>query len=433
MFHRLARIGFILACVQLCGCGKNAEPEPANGAKGAETIASEPVGTSSDSAPPKAAPVVEAVKPEQIIAKDRAEPTPAAPGPRTPARWRCEEPEHDFGKVWAGAVVTHTFEFENIGGAALKILQAKPRCSCSVADNYTRVVEPGGTGVVPFRLNTANKSGEVNEWLTIQMNVLSNPTMTLRMKGQVKRVCRLDVIADASVTEGKLSPAEIQRMRNRQAFFGTIAADDRLDRTIKMTNTASMDLTLDLQQIRPPDAPFKVSFKEIVANRTWELHIEGESPFPPGRTSASIPFRTNIPDQEIFYVTASAYVPPRVEVIPDRIVADRRSFHIKQRTIRINNNGDTPFQVTSIAASSPEYKLALKPQDSRKPKQILIEVILPPGEYRPPAYGEVIRIETTDAEHPVIELYVLPELRMTRSSRPSDKPLKFYPAPMSED
>jgi hypothetical protein len=53
--------------------------------------------------------------------------------------------------------------------------------------------------------------------------------------------------------------------------------------------------------------------------------------------------------------------------------------------------------------------------------------VLPAGEYFPPPYGEVIRIETTDAEKPLIEIMVLPDLQPSGAPRPADKPLEFYP------
>ena len=186
-----------------------------------------------------------------------------------------------------------------------------------------------------------------------------------------------------------------------------------------------------MQPIRPPNSRFAASLKEVEPGQIFELTIDGTPPFPPGYSNASVVFKTNIPDQPNYGVALSAYVAPRIEIIPKKIVADNTSKNIKNRTIRITNNGTTPLKVTSVSVSDPNYKVRLKPPDTAQPKEtIVIGVVLPEGDYRPPPWGEVIRIATTDAEKPLIELNVLPHLRRPPTKRPLDVPLKFHPGEM---
>jgi len=341
-------------------------------------------------------------------------------------KWECDQSRYDFGTVYAGAIIRHPFEFRNVGHQVLKVLEAKPRCSCSVAENYTRVLKPGETGRIPFRLNTAHKDGFVDEWLAIKTNDPRRPIMTIRLNGVVKTVCRVEVISDAGAT----SASEIANLVKARGYFGKIKAHDHLKRVLRMTNQTERPLSLTMLPIRPSGSPFKASLREVRPGQTFELTLIGEPPFPPGATNAVITFKTNIVEKPIYTLPLSAYVPPRIEVMPPKIVADRNSTRFKLRHITITNNGKTPFKVTGVAVSSPAFKLAVQRADPAKPNQTVIEVTLPPGAYQPPPYGEVVRIETTDAEKPVIEVFVLPSLTRPPTPRPADKPLKLYPIAM---
>lgn len=351
--------------------------------------------------------------------------TPQAAGPK----WACDELSFDFGSVYAGAVVRHPFKFRNVGNQVLQVLQIKPRCSCSVAESYTRSLKPGEAGIIPFRLNTQNKEGFLDEWLEVSTNDPARPKMTIRLNGVVKTVCSLEVISDA----GAATAAELKKKAKMRGAFGRIKSTDRLHRVIRMTNKTPQPLSLALRPIRPSTSRFKADLKEVRPGQEFELTIIGEPPFPEGSTFAALDFVTNISDQPMYTVRVSGYVPPRIEVMPPKIVVGVNSWNIKKRSITITNNGTSLFKVTKVAVSNPDFKLSLQPPDPAKPNKTVINVPLPPGNYRPPPYGEVVRIETTDAEKPVIEIFILPSMTQRRTSRPADKPLTFHLMPMPGD
>jgi hypothetical protein len=350
---------------------------------------------------------------------------PKAEGPK----WECDDLRYDFGSVYAGAIVRHPFIFRNAGSQELKVLKIKPRCSCSAAETYTRSLEPGKTGSIPFRLNTFGKEGFVDEWLDVETNDPVRPTMTVRLNGEIKSVCSLEVVSDA----GAPAEADLKRIAKFRGAFGKIKPTDRLHRVLRMINKTPQPLSLTLQPIRPAGAPFSAELKEVQPGQEFELTIDGNPPFPGGSTIATVDFATNIPDQPFYSIRVSAYVPARIEVMPPKIVADANTYTIKKRRITITNNGASPFEVTKLAVSNPDFKLSMQPPDPANPNQTVIDVLLPPGEYRPPPYSDVIRIETTDAEKPVIELHVLPTMKNPPTPRPADKPLVFHDLPVSSE
>ncbi len=364
---------------------------------------------------------------------DEANATSAPSGPSSAVvqgpRWKLEleDGTYDFGTVWAGVDVEYPFRFTNIGNEVLIISEPQSRCACSVSENYTRQAPPGGSGIIPFVLKTGAKSGLVKEALFVPTNDPVTPKMIVRLTGLVRTVCKTEVIADDAVRPGTADFADI---KHTAASFGRITSDQKLHRVIKMENTTGAPLSLKVKAVIPSGSPFEAEVKETVKGETFELIVTGKPPFSPGYTNASILFDTNIVDHPGFKLSTSAYVPPRVEVVPQKIIIDPRFPPVPIRMIKVTNNGESHFEITSIAASHPEFDLRLLPVHPTTPNTFDIKLKLPMGRYRPPEYGDVVRITTSHPESPVIDIYVLPKAGAEPSNRPADQPLVFHPGKM---
>lgn len=343
-------------------------------------------------------------------------------------KWVVSESTYDFGTAWAGMVVTHSFKVRNAGTAPLQILEARPKCACSIAENYTREIPPGGEGIIPFQLNTASKSGQVSETIAVKTNDKSNIYIALEMRGFVKTICKTEVIEDSATKPGT---SEFAQIRASAASFGRVKTDQHLRRVIRMTNTSGQPLDLQLVGINQESQKFKAELKEIRSKEEFDLIVIGEPPWPQGHTSGMITFKTGIPENPEFQIGAYAYVPPKIEVVPPTMVVDPRYPIQTFRSLKITNHGDGHFEVTSISCSNPDFQLRLMPVLAATPKTREISVKFPLGQYRPPRYGDVIRVETTDPDRPVIDVYVLPELNMSPEPRPEGSSLIFHPGRMN--
>ncbi len=381
-----------------------------------------------------AQPATPGTAPARVTPKAMDKPTtpPAKPvASGTGPRWVCDQPQIDFGEVWEGDTVLRNFTFRNAGTETLRIPKIRPHCSCSAADNYTREVPPGGTGTIPFEMKTVNKpDGPVNEYLDINTNDPTNPTPRIYLKGRINAVCNVLVTYDATYERDRAAgknPSSVEKMKGS---FGTIKADDQLERVIKLQNPRPhQPLELTLQS--PTDlGRFQLEFTETVPGMEYQLTVRGRPPFPIGQTAVPVSFRTNIPQRPQFVLSLYAFVPPRIQVIPEKIVYDPEKYAGRERPIRIINNGTTPVEVTAIACSEPRYVIALQPRDPAKPQEETIKVTLPDGGYVVPPYGEVIVINTNDPEKAVINIYVLPDLNAQPTPRPPDRPLQMHTIPL---
>jgi hypothetical protein len=95
-----------------------------------------------------------------------------------------ENDEHDFGTVNEGDIVEHTFKFTNTGEAPLILVDAKPSCGCTVPTWTREPVQPGESGQVAIRFNTAGKPNSQTKTVTIKANT-EEGTKVVRIKGMV--------------------------------------------------------------------------------------------------------------------------------------------------------------------------------------------------------------------------------------------------------
>lgn len=66
---------------------------------------------------------------------------PTTTGGGTP-KIEIAEPKHDFGKVWVGDRLEHTFSIRNTGDGELRILAVKPKCGCTTPAGHPNAIAP---------------------------------------------------------------------------------------------------------------------------------------------------------------------------------------------------------------------------------------------------------------------------------------------------
>jgi len=77
---------------------------------------------------------------------------------------------HDFGRLSAGENISYSFHFRNTGNADLIIRSCSATCGCTVASYPKERVAPGGEGYVTVTFNSAGKSGQQYQEVTVVSN-----------------------------------------------------------------------------------------------------------------------------------------------------------------------------------------------------------------------------------------------------------------------
>lgn len=81
---------------------------------------------------------------------------------------------HEFGDIYQGDVVNHTFTFENKGTAPLVLTNVATTCGCTAPEWPREPIMPGESGEVLIKFNSTGKMGIQNKVITIFSNA-SNP------------------------------------------------------------------------------------------------------------------------------------------------------------------------------------------------------------------------------------------------------------------
>ena len=93
-------------------------------------------------------------------------------------------PKFQFGAIYDGDVVTHTFSFKNVGETPLIISKATAACGCTVPSWPKQPIPSGGSGKIQVQFDSSNKPGIQNKVITITANT-ETKVKKLLIKAQV--------------------------------------------------------------------------------------------------------------------------------------------------------------------------------------------------------------------------------------------------------
>jgi hypothetical protein len=82
-----------------------------------------------------------------------------------------EKKTHDFGDIYQGDKVEHTFYFTNTGNEPLIITNVQVSCGCTTPKGWPREpIPPGGKGELTVSFNSTGKMGHQSKPVTIISN-----------------------------------------------------------------------------------------------------------------------------------------------------------------------------------------------------------------------------------------------------------------------
>jgi len=94
-----------------------------------------------------------------------------------------EEKLHDYGEMEQDSDGTWSFAFKNLGEAAFVINRVRSTCGCTVVDWPKEPFEPGGTGEITVKYNTATTGTFLKS--VIVYSTAANSPVKLQIKGKV--------------------------------------------------------------------------------------------------------------------------------------------------------------------------------------------------------------------------------------------------------
>lgn len=155
---------------------------------------------------------------------------------------KFDEASFDFGDVFRGDQLTHRFRFVNIGDGPLQIQGVHAACGCTAVEvERGKSYQPGETGFVDIKLDTADFGGGVVKTVTVMTNERVMPDRTLTLKSFVKT--EIDVappladFGDATPQKGEpqvinLKPLNGFKLDVSGVSFNEQALDVKMERAV---------------------------------------------------------------------------------------------------------------------------------------------------------------------------------------------------------
>ncbi len=280
-----------------------------------------------------------------------------------------------FGDVWAGDKVEHSWVVRNEGTEILKIITVKPSCGCTVAKTYDREILPGATGKIPIIINTTRLRAKVSKTVTVTCNDPKNSTIRLSISGNVKQRVNIDP--------------------PKGGTFGRIKPNETVKRTLTLTNNTESPIKLSL--MAPTTKTFTAELTEKKPGQVYELALKTQPPYQDKYNRGQIKLRTNIPEQPIITIPTNVYALPQVEITPPEIIIPKATPASRKQPIRVTFNTDEPYKVLSATVDG-DIKTTIV--ETRKNYYTVTLDI--PANYFPPVAGQKVTLKTDFPDKPEV-------------------------------
>ena len=93
----------------------------------------------------------------------------------------------DFGKIPEGQKLEVAFRFRNTGTMPLVIVRVQPSCGCTVADQPTEPIAPGGEGQIKAIFNSKGHAGINHKTLFVTANTRGGKNHSLTFLVEVEK------------------------------------------------------------------------------------------------------------------------------------------------------------------------------------------------------------------------------------------------------
>ncbi len=132
--------------------------------------------------------------------------------------------EYNFGEIYQGENVKHTFPFTNQGDSLLSVEKVRSSCGCTAALVSSRELQPGETGEIQANFDSTRFRGLVAKTIYLYTNDTTQPVAQLFIRGRIKPA--VDV-----------NPHQVK--------FGSITAGVPVEATVTIVNQSPQTLLME--------------------------------------------------------------------------------------------------------------------------------------------------------------------------------------------
>jgi hypothetical protein len=291
---------------------------------------------------------------------------------------KVHEPVYNFGTVFQGTQVKHTFRIENAGPGILTIVGVQTSCGCTVAKPTLKQVQPGEASEISAVFDTSADRGPAQRIITVSTDDPNQKQVALTIKGDVR--VKVDANPALVVFDNVKHGVEVSKQ--------VLVTDTLGDKNFKITSVTHSDPNLKVLQLPrtdgKPGAILDVKLLKTAPAESFADVVKVGSNVAP----VNIPISGNV----IGDLNVS---PPQVSF---GIVKPRAGA---VRFARLTNTGSRKVKVVGVSTNNPNVLVAIQPLPSGNDFKLTLEL-------RPNSPDGTLRgfvdIATDDPGQPKIEV-----------------------------
>jgi hypothetical protein len=261
------------------------------------------------------------------------------------------DPVYDFGQVYNGTMVKHTFRLRNTGTAPLTINAVRTSCGCTAAQPTKTELLPGEDSAIAVSFDTKADHGPATRTITVLTNDPAHQQLQLTMRGDVK----VQVEANPSlVTFERIK-------RGTEPSRQVTLIDEMPDRTFKVGAITNANPNIKVTS-KPLGGPKPGALLTITLVKTA----------PAGPISDLLKVDTSRVPVEI---PVSGMVLGDINVNPPQVSFGIVPHHASAlRFLRLTNSGDHPVKITGISSNNISVVAAVEPLKAGREYKIVVRL-----------------------------------------------------------
>jgi hypothetical protein len=324
-------------------------------------------------------------------------PAPAGTNVAGP-RIQFGESVHDFGKISTSSAFKHDYVFTNTGNARLEVTEVRTSCGCAVAGDWTRVVEPGQTGIIPIQLSTTNLSGPLLKAVSVSCNDTNHSLVQLQVKALIWK------------------PIDV----TPQMVIFNLSADMLTNQTKAVRIVDYTGQTLTLSEPESAHKSISAEIKTITPGKEYDLLITAKPPFSGTSIQTPVTVKTSSTNLPVISVNTIGIIQPVIGIMPNQITLPRAPLSSNMQagvTLRFNGSGmmkvseaSAGFVTTRAGAGddAPNTKpipgVNIRVQELQPGRFYNVVVIFPAGLEIRPGQSAELSLKTSHPQYPVIRV-----------------------------
>lgn len=185
-----------------------------------------------------------------------------------------EDADFNFGEVFQGRKIEHTFRFRNAGDATLVVDKVRSSCGCTAALLSSQQIPPGGAGEIRTTFDSGRFRGAVAKTVYLYVNDPQQPVTQFHLRGTVR-------------------PELV--MVPEQADFGRLIPGRSAEVRISLTNQGDQEITLSTPETTSPELQAELTGTGLPVGSSVQLVVKVKPREGKPRLSGYVMVKTSSP------------------------------------------------------------------------------------------------------------------------------------------